>query len=143
MTGATVMMPSPSEANQLYQVVSGGATDPCRKMKPAVPPSPDTAVPTMVATSRPSTRRTLPRSKTGPKKRPMSHATSTASPALQTAKTMALHMLRSPSMLATTVAPIAPAMTGSRAPAPRLISTPAEMPAAGQNTATPSGSVSR
>src|SRR5580692_5117845 len=72
----------------------------------------------------------------------MMPATSTASPALQTAKTIALQIVRSPRRLATMVAAIAPAATGHRALGPSAIRTPAATPAAGQNTATPSGLVS-
>jgi hypothetical protein len=41
------------------------------------------------------------------------------------------------------VATIVPAVTGNRARRPSVIRTPAAIPAAGQNTATPSGLVSR
>ena len=56
---------------------------------------------------------------------------------------MVLARFLSPARLATTVAPITPATTGMRAAGPSATSTPAEIPAAGQNTATPSRSVSR
>src|SRR5215831_4937668 len=66
-----------------------------------------------------------------------------ASPALQTAKTTELQKPLSPRRLALTVAANAPTTTGHRARGPSAISNPAETPAAGQNTATPSGFVSR
>ena len=52
---------------------------------------------------------------------------------------MELGTFRSPSRLATMVATIVPATTAHRAGGPNAISVPAAMPAAGQNTATPSG----
>ena len=71
----------------------------------------------------------------------MRPATMTASPALQTAKMPALQRLRSPRRLAAIVAAIAPIITGHRAVGPTAMSTPEATPAAGQNTATPSGLV--
>jgi hypothetical protein len=56
---------------------------------------------------------------------------------------MALMTVRSPMRLATIVAMAAPAATGNRAFGPSAIKTPAATPDAGQNTATPSGFVSR
>src|SRR6266850_4086275 len=73
----------------------------------------------------------------------MSHAVSTASPALHKPKRTALQRFRSPERFATMVAAIVPTTTGHRARDPRAISTPADTPAAGQKTATPSGLVSR
>src|SRR6202020_3051104 len=73
----------------------------------------------------------------------MSDAVSTASPALHKAKRTALQRLRSPERFAPMVAAIVPTTTGHRARDPRAIRTPADTPAAGQKTATPSGLVSR
>ena|SRR5205085_1258669 len=73
----------------------------------------------------------------------MSHAVSTASPALHKAKRTALQRFRSPERLAAIVAATVPATTGHRACDPRAIRTPADTPAAGQKTATPSGLVKR
>src|SRR6267142_3090171 len=73
----------------------------------------------------------------------MSHAVSTASPALHKANRTALHRFRSPKRFATMVAAIVPITTGHRAFDPRAIRTPADTPAAGQKTATPSGLASR
>src|SRR5260370_38372719 len=73
----------------------------------------------------------------------MSHAVSTASPALHKAKRTALQRFRSPERFAAMVAAIVPTTTGHRARDPRAIRTPADTPAAGQKTATPSGLVSR
>src|SRR5262249_19054156 len=66
-------------------------------------------------------------------------AVSRASPALQTAKTTELKRFRSPIRLATMVATIVPAVTPQRAFRPKAINVPAATPAAGQNSATPSG----
>src|SRR5262245_39331767 len=52
---------------------------------------------------------------------------------------MELQRFRSPRRLATMVATIVPIATPQRARGPKAISTPAATPAAGQNTATPSG----
>ena len=52
---------------------------------------------------------------------------------------MELKKFRSPSILATMVATIVPAATAHRAEGPKAINVPAATPAAGQNTATPSG----
>src|SRR5215470_16894335 len=73
----------------------------------------------------------------------MSHAVSTASPALHRAKRTVLERFLSPRRFATIVAAIAPTATDNRARGPRAIRTPAATPAAGQKTATPSGLVSR
>src|ERR1700704_1313534 len=73
----------------------------------------------------------------------MSHAVSTASPALHIAKRTALDRPRSPARLAAIVAAIVPATTGHRARDPSAIRMPADTPAAGQKTATPSGLVRR
>src|SRR3954471_119439 len=73
----------------------------------------------------------------------MSHAASTASPALHKAKRTALQRFRSPERLAAMVAAKVPTTTGHRARDPSAIRTPADTPAAGQKTATPSGLVSR
>src|SRR6266851_363445 len=90
-----------------------------------------------------STLRSLFSLKSEPKYCPMSHAVSTASPALHKAKRTALQRLRSPERFATMVAARVPATTGHRALDPRAIRAPADTPAAGQKTATPSGLVSR
>ena len=140
--GATVTTPIASEANQFSQVVRIGASEPCNRMKPAVPPSPEIAVPTAVARKRPSTRRELSRLNTEPKWYSISHAMIMASPALHRANTIALPTFRSPNRLAVTVAATTPTATGNRAPGPSAINNPEAIPAAGQNTATPSGSVS-
>src|SRR5258705_13150662 len=73
----------------------------------------------------------------------MSHAVSTASPALHKAKRTALQRFRSPERLAAMVAAVVPTTTGHRARDPRAIRAPADTPAAGQKTATPSGLASR
>src|SRR3982074_1203421 len=52
---------------------------------------------------------------------------------------MELTRFRSPRRLATTVATIVPATTAHRVRGPKAMSAPAATPAAGQNTATPSG----
>jgi hypothetical protein len=53
-------MPSASDANQWYQVVSG-AVEPWNSTKPKVPTIPETAVAMPAAASSPSTRRKLSR----------------------------------------------------------------------------------
>src|SRR5712675_678616 len=73
----------------------------------------------------------------------MIHAVSPASPALHQPKRTAPPTLPSPKRLATRVATMGPTTTGHRARDPRAIRTPADTPAAGQKTATPSGLVSK
>ena len=65
--GATVTTPIASEANQFSQVIRIGASEACNRMKPAVPPIPEIAVPTAVARNRPSTRRELSKLNPEPK----------------------------------------------------------------------------
>src|SRR4051794_9569415 len=100
---------------------------------------PDNAVATIAAATSPNTRVIDSRRNREPKKRWTMSATTSASPALHSANTSAVQALRSPSKLATMVAAIVPTMTGSRTFGPSAINTPDETPAAGQNTATPSG----
>src|SRR5262249_45084845 len=102
---------------------------------------PETAAAVIAAAVNPSTLTALFNRKSGPKVRLTSHAASTASPALQKANRTAPQTFRSPSRLARMVAAIVPATTGQRAEGPSAIRTPADTPAAGQKTATPSGLV--
>src|SRR5213079_3584443 len=73
----------------------------------------------------------------------MKPAVSIASPALHNAKVTAPAKLLSPKRLAAIVAAPAPIATGHSARGPGAIRTPAATPEAGQNTATPSGFVSK
>ena len=63
ISGAIVMMPSASDANQFCQVTKLDAGAPWNKAKPRVPPIPETAVAMIAAPSRPSTWRSRPRLK--------------------------------------------------------------------------------
>ena len=137
--GATVTMPTASDANQWYQIVRADAADRWNNKKPTVPPIPETAHPMIAAVTNPSTRYRLSSLNGKPKYRSIRSATSTASNALHAAKTIELGMLRSPRRLAAMVAAMTPTMTGNRTLGPSPIITPAETPAAGQKTATPSG----
>src|SRR5262249_49324690 len=92
---------------------------------------------------RPITRRRVLSSKGEPYERSMRPATMAASLALATAKKRELQKLRSPSRLATMVAAITPKITRHRAEDCATIKVPEATPAAGQNTATPSGFSSR
>src|SRR5260370_13776612 len=67
ISGATVMMPMASEANQCHQVVQSGTVGLWSNLKAIVPPIPEAAVAMIVAASRPSTLRSLPRVKLEPK----------------------------------------------------------------------------
>ncbi len=60
-------------------------------------------------------------------------------PALHSANTLVLARFRSPNRLAAKVAATTPNATGHRAPGPSATNIPEAIPAAGQNTATPSG----
>ena len=113
------------------------------KTKPTVPPIPDMAVTMIATTNKPITRCRWSNLNGEIKNREIRPATSTASPALQAEKTMALQKLRSPNKFAAMVPAIVPTIAGIRATEPILISTPAAIPAAGQKTATPSGFVSK
>src|SRR5215471_10163736 len=75
-SGATVMMPTASDANQCCQVVQIGAVGLWNNLYATVPPIPEAAVATTAAASRPSTLRSLPRLKSEPKWRSISHAAS-------------------------------------------------------------------
>src|SRR5215472_17400789 len=141
--GATVMMPIASDVNQCHHTDNADAVEVWNKTKPTVPPIPDTAVPMVVTTNRPITRCRWSRVNAEVNRRAIRPATSTASPALQAAKTMALQKLRSPNKFAAIVPATVPTTTAIRATGPILISTPAAIPAAGQKTATPSGLVRR
>src|SRR5215471_13561352 len=88
--------------------------------------------------------------KSRPTPRLTNQATSRASPALHRAKALEAQMVRSLVRLAMMVAALTPMTTdhrttptGHRTSRPRAIRMPEETPAAGQNTATPSGSVCR
>src|SRR5262245_40232078 len=140
-SGATVIMPKASDANQWYQIVKKDVDVSWNSLKPNVPPIPEMTVATIAAATSAMTLRGLSRLNDEPKYLSMSMDTTTGSAALHRAKTMVLHMLRSPKRLATMVAAIVPIMTGNRACGPRPMSTPAETPAAGQKTATPSGRI--
>src|SRR5262249_53296720 len=56
-SGATVMVPSASEVNQLNQMFGADARGPWKKTNPRVPMIPERAVPTAVAAKNPRTRR--------------------------------------------------------------------------------------
>src|SRR5713101_6014527 len=66
-SGATVMMPTESDANQCCQVVQIGAAGLWNNLKATVPPTPEAAVATTAAASSPSTLRSLSRRKPEPK----------------------------------------------------------------------------
>ena len=139
-SGATVSVPSASEATQwIHTVGTDPVAAPWNKTNPIVPAIPETTVPAIVAANSPITRRSVLSSNSGPYHRSIRPATMAASLALAAAKTMELQTLRSPSRFATKVAAITPMMTGHRAADPATIKTPEATPAAGQNTATPSG----
>src|SRR5262249_47008170 len=106
---------------------------------PTVPTIPDTTVAAIVAAKSPITRLSVLSSKDEPCIRSISPAMRAPSPALATAKKREHQTLRSPSRLAEMVAAITPRMTGQRAAEPATIRAPDATPAAGQNTATPSG----
>src|SRR5216684_4111718 len=125
-SGATVMMPTISDANQCCQVVQIGAAGLWNNLTATVPPMPEVAVATTAAASSPSTLRSLSRLKGEPRWRSISQAASRASPALQKAKAVALQTFRSPIRLATMVATITPPATGNRASRPSAIRTPEE-----------------
>src|SRR5262245_22810704 len=112
-------------------------------MKPTVATLAEAAGPTPEATKKPTTLRRLSSRKFSPKWRWISHATNKRAPALHRANTVAAAGLRSPERLATILAVTTARVTGTRTLGPNAMSVPAEMPAAGQNTATPSGFVSR
>ena len=143
ISGATVRIPSASDANQCCQVDKMDAVELWKYKNPAVPPIPETAAATIAAARIPSTWLSRSRLNPKPKYFSISHPASSASPALHRAKTIAPMKVRSPNRLATMVATAAPAATGKRARGPTAIRTPAATPDAGQNTATPSGLVSR
>src|SRR5580704_7936177 len=65
--GATVTMPTASDANQCCQVVRIGASGLWNNQYAKVPPTPETAVPIMAAATSPSTWRSLPKLKSEPK----------------------------------------------------------------------------
>src|SRR5579871_4271168 len=65
--GATVMIPSPSDANQCCQIVVTGVDVLWNSLKVRAPPTPDTAAPMIAAATSPSTLRNLPSLKSGPK----------------------------------------------------------------------------
>src|SRR5258706_13459704 len=67
ISGATVMMPTASEANQSPQMVQSGAVGLWNNLKAIVPPIPETAVATTAAASSPTTLRSLSRRKGEPK----------------------------------------------------------------------------
>jgi len=67
----------------------------------------------------------------------MSHATNKGSPALDRAKTVAAARFVLAMRLATVLEVTTPRVTGRLTLDPSAISVPEEMPAAGQNTATP------
>src|SRR5580698_197697 len=139
-SGATVSVPRPSEANQCSHTVGADALEsPWNQTNPIVPTIPEIAVPTIVAANSPSTRRRVLSSNGEPYDRSIRPATMAASAALAMAKRMELQMLRSPSRFARTVAAITPRIRGHRALEPATMRTPEATPAAGQNTATPSG----
>jgi len=142
ISGATVTIPIASAANQCSHIVGADAGEAWNNLKPATPPIPEMADATIAAAIRPKTRCNRSSVKGNLKNRWTRPAAMTASPALQTAKITALHRFRSPKTLAKIVAAATPATTGNLALAPRAMSTPDAMPAAGQKTATPSGSVS-
>src|SRR5262245_61931444 len=135
-SGATVMMPSASDANQTSQTSKNPAVaGPTSFMAPAAPMA-DAAVAILAAAKKPATRHRLSRLKWGPNQRSISHLTNRASPALHRPKAKALQTFLSVKRAAAALAPITATATGTRAEGPRAIRTPTEMPAAGQNTAT-------
>ena len=67
ISGATVTIPSASDANQCCHVVRTGAVELWKYENPAVPPIPETAVATTAAASSPSTWLSLSRLKPDPK----------------------------------------------------------------------------
>ena len=136
-------MPSASDAIQCCQMVKLGAVEKWNHLNPRTPPIPEIALPNAAAASKPKTCRTPWRAKPEPNWRSIRPAASIASPALHNAKVTAPAKLLSPKRLAAIVAAAAPMATGHFARGPRAIRTPAATPEAGQNTATPSGFVSR
>src|SRR5215813_9919348 len=67
ISGATVRIPSPSDANQCCQVAKTGAVELWKYKNPAVPPSPEIAVATIAEPTNPSTWLNLSRLKPKPK----------------------------------------------------------------------------
>ena len=80
--GATVTMPTASDANQWYQIVRADADASWNNKKPTVPPIPETAHPRIAAATNPSTRCRVSSLNGKPKYRSIRPATSTASNAL-------------------------------------------------------------
>src|SRR5262249_45380502 len=66
-SGATVIMPMASDANQWCQVVQIGAVGLWNNLYATIPPTPEAAVATTAAATRPSTLRSLSRLKPEPK----------------------------------------------------------------------------
>src|SRR3954454_7266712 len=142
INGATVTIPSASDATQCSHVVRIGAVDPWNNLNPRVPPTPEMAAANTAAASNPKTFRRRSRLKPEPNCLWMRPAASIASPTLQRADVAAIRNVLSPNKLANIVAAAAPIATGHRTLGPSAIKAPTAMPFAGQNTATPSGAVS-
>src|SRR5215469_10589974 len=96
-SGATVSVPSASEANQFSHIVGADTFTAWNHTNPIVPTIPETAVPAIVAANSPITRRSVLSSNGEPYARAISPATMVASMALATAEKAELQMLRSPS----------------------------------------------
>ena len=85
-SGATVMTPSASDANQTSHTSRNSAVEGPKSFIAPEAPRAAVAVATAAATRNPSTRRRLSRLKWGPNQRSISHITKSASPALHKPK---------------------------------------------------------
>src|SRR4029453_12756470 len=124
-------------------MVKLGAVEKWNNLNPRTPPIPEIALPNTAAASKPKTCRTPWSAKPEPNWRSIRPAVSIASPALHNAKVTAPAKLLSPKRLAAIVPAAAPVAPGHLVRGPRAMRPPAATPDAGQNTATPSGFVSR
>src|SRR5262249_7187924 len=138
--GATMTMPIASDANQCAQVLSNDADGPFNNLYVAVPPIPETAVPTIAARNKPRTWRTRSMLKSAPKYHLINQAVITASTALLRPKAVPAQSGSAINSWVAIVAAVTPTATGHPARRrPSAMRTPDETPAAGQKTATPAG----
>ena len=143
-SGATVTMPSASDANQCCQMVKLGAVENVEQLEPQSSNRPRRwRIARTAAASNPRTWRSRSRLKPEPNWRSIRPAASNASPALHKAKVTAPAKVLSPNRLATIVAAPLRLRLAIWHRGPSAIRAPAATPEAGQKTATPSGFVSR
>ncbi len=143
-SGATAMMPvAPAVAQTRQASIAGTGACSSRFMARAAPAA-AAAAPTQAAARKPNTRCRLSSRNGGEAaQRLTSHAVSSASAALHRPKAKAPARLLPASILAATDAATTPVATGTEARRPSAMSAPAATPEAGQNTATPSASLTR